>query len=237
MGKAALVTGGAVRIGRRIALALAEDGYDIALHYNRSEDQAIETCEQVRGMGVDCRLFSCDFLAVKEIETLIPSVVAAMPDLEVLVNSAAIFLKAPLDETTSELLDKHMTINFTAPLLLTRDFAREVGTGCVINVVDTRITSDRGTYFAYSLSKKALGELTRMAGRELGPDVRVNGICPGAVLPPPGEGEEYLTRLEKNLPTRKHPDLDELVDAVRMLVSNQAVTGQLIFVDSGEHLL
>jgi NAD(P)-dependent dehydrogenase (short-subunit alcohol dehydrogenase family) len=128
-------------------------------------------------------------------------------------------------------------VNLKAPLLLMRDFGRAVESGQIINLLDTRIQSWRSTYLAYSVSKMALADLTRMAARELGPDIRVNGICPGLVLEPPGADAGYLERLASHIPLRRRGGVEDIVGAVLYLVEHEFVTGQLMYVDGGEQLL
>lgn len=236
----ALITGGSKRIGQAIALALADRGCDIALHYNRSDQAARETAEQVEQLGRSCRTFQADLGDYKQVERLIGAVVEQMAHCDLLVNNASIFQKASLARTDTDLLLRTMRINFEAPFLLTRDFAAHCeGPGQVINLLDTRIESNRATYAAYSLSKKALADLTRLAAHELGPDIRVNGVCPGLVLEPPGVQPEsgYLEELAQKIPLQRRGGVEDVVRAVLYLFDSPFVTGQLLFADGGEQLI
>lgn len=233
----ALITGGGKRIGRAIALRLADLGFNIALHYNSSREDAERVAAEVQHAGVRCQLFRCDFADVDAVFQLMESVADACPDLSILVNNASIFERGPLLETDSTLFDRHFHINFRAPFFLTRDLARRCERGHVINLVDTKINRNADVYFAYTLTKKALYEFTKMAAVQLGPHFRVNAVGPGLVLPPPGEDESYLAKQASSIPLRRHGDATSVCDAIAYLVENTFITGQVIYVDGGQHLL
>ncbi|MEA1996538.1 MAG: SDR family oxidoreductase [Gemmatimonadota bacterium] len=237
MSKAALITGGAVRIGRELALRLAYMSYDIALHFNSSESRAQETAERVRDCGVRCSIFNCDLACEEDVLSLIPRVVEKFPALEVLVNNASVFEKGSILETGPQFFSRQMAVNFKAPFFLSRDFARSCKKGLIINVLDTRISRNDFSYAAYTLSRKALAELTGISAREFAPGIRVNAIAPGLVLPPEGESEGCLDRLAMKIPLRRTGDIDNITHALEFLVKNDFITGQVIYVDGGEHLM
>ncbi|MFW5839585.1 MAG: SDR family oxidoreductase [Planctomycetota bacterium] len=240
MTEVAMITGGSRRIGKAIGLALAERGYDIALHYNNSDEAAGQAAEEIRRIGRECKTFQADLSDYRQVEGLVGSVVGAFGRCDVLVNNASIFEKASLAETTTDLLFRTMRINFEAPFMLTRDFAALCqGQGQVINLLDTRIRSNRATYCAYSISKKALADLTRLSAHELGPSIRVNGVCPGLVLEPPEVDPDsgYLEELAERIPLRRRGDVEDVVRAVVYLIDSDFVTGQLLFADGGEQLI
>jgi NAD(P)-dependent dehydrogenase (short-subunit alcohol dehydrogenase family) len=232
----ALVTGGAKRLGRAIVLALAERGWDIALHYGRSEGAARRTAAEVESRGRACRLFQADLARFDQVTALVPAVARQCPDLGVLVNSASIFEPGGLLETTPDLYDRHFDINFRAPFFLSRDFARHAKAGVIVNLLDQRITRHEGGHLVYTLTKKALAALTEMAARELAPRIRVSGVCPGPILPPTGKDEAYLERMVSRVPLGRAGTPEEVARAVVFLVENEYVTGQLLFVDGGEHI-
>ncbi|HOF17451.1 MAG TPA: SDR family oxidoreductase [Phycisphaerae bacterium] len=232
-----LITGAARRIGRALALGLARRGWDIALHYHRSRQEAESAAEQVRQAGRMCELFPADLSDPQAVRTLIPRVFEKCPHCRVLINNASIFERAPLVETTEDLFDRHFAVNFRAPLFLSKDFAARCGEGGqIVNLLDAKIERTFTPYFAYALSKKALAAFTELAARELAPRVRVNGVCPGLILPPEGEGPEYLARLAKKIPAGRAGAVDDVVQAVLFLLENEFVTGQILFADGGEHL-
>ena len=169
MEKAALVTGGAKRIGRAIALSLHEMGYRVALHYNTAREEAEETAEVIRNRGGVCSLHQCDFVDTRNTEVLIEAAAARFPDLNLLINNSSIFSRAYLKETDTDELHEHLMVNCCSPLILLRDFGRICGRGSVINILDTKINQNHTPYFSYSLSKKALAAATRLAAKEFAP--------------------------------------------------------------------
>jgi len=236
MAKAALITGGAKRVGKAIALSLAEMGYDIALHYRSSKAGAEGAARTIQEKGVTCRLFRADLGDGKDVAGLVPAVCDAFPDLCLLVNNASIFERARLMDTETDLFDRHFSINYRAPFFLSKDFASRCEAGHIINLLDTKISGNPTAYFAYTLTKKGLAEFTLMAARELGPRIRVNGIAPGLILPSFGMSQVEFERLGEHIPLRETGDPVRIVQAVRFLVENPFVTGEILYVDGGEHL-
>ncbi len=234
MDKAALVTGGATRLGREITLHLARAGYDIALHFHASATEAEETKHEVDRLGRACRLFPFDLADAENVPSLLPQVLKQFPVLSLLINNAARFQRAFLRETEADILRNMLDINLVAPLILSRDFARLIKHGQIINILDTKIAACEPAYTVYSLTKKALAELTRMSAVELGPDIRVNGICPGLVLPDTSP-DDYRGMINK-LPLRRAGDPDQVLRALDFLLESEYVTGETIFVDGGQHL-
>lgn len=237
-GKAALVTGAAKRLGRAVALDLARQGYHIILHYHRSEDEAKETASAIRNFGVECELFPQDLEDMAGIEPFMEGVFSCFPECQVLVNSASVFERCAFDETDMTFLMEQFTVNFFAPFFLTQCFARHCkGEGAVVNFLDTYITKNKSPYFAYLLSKKTLAQFTKMAAREIGP-IRVNAVCPGAIETlSDGFGDAFIEQKVKQLPLGRIATVGDVVDAVNYSISSKSTTGQLIFVDAGEHLL
>lgn len=233
----ALVTGGARRIGREIAEALANEGYNIALHYNTSEREAKEVARKIESIGRVCHLFPCDFTKMDEVFRLIPSVFEVFPDCALLVNNAAVFERGRLMNTDEESFDHQFTINFKVPFFLSRDFARHTKKGHIINIIDAKIAKTHIEYFTYTLTKKALYEFTKMAAKELAPEIRVNGVAPGLILPPPDKGDDYLERLSKKIPLQRRGEPQNVVKAILFLIQHDYITGECIFVDGGDHIL
>ncbi|MDA3884399.1 MAG: SDR family oxidoreductase [Candidatus Delongbacteria bacterium] len=237
MSKAALITGAAKRIGAEIAIELAKSGYDIALHYNSSEDEALRTQEEILKIGVQCRLFKGDLEDKVYLSELIKAVYSSFPDLNVLVNNASIFERASIPDTDFELFEKLIDVNLKAPYFLIKEFAKVCGSGNIINILDTKITKNQNVYAAYILSRKALSDLTKIAAVEFAPRIRVNGICPGLILPAENESEEYVERLiQKNLVKRKGSP-ENITSTVKFLLENDFITGEIIKVDGGENLI
>lgn len=235
--KAAIITGGAKRIGRHVALRLAEIGYDIALHYNRSQKEAENVKQQIQEVGQKCELFKADFMNTKEVSDLIPHIFSIFPGCNLLINNASIYNSGSFKETDIDALQRQYRINFEVPYQLSRDFAKNQAKGHIINIIDTKINQLAVNYFGYTLSKKALYEFTKMAARELAPGIRVNGICPGPILPPPGEDDEYLKQRSETLPLKRAGNPEVIAKTVLFLLDNYFITGECIHVDGGEHLI
>lgn len=235
--QAAFVTGGAQRIGKAIALVLAERGFDIALHYNRSRKDAIILAEQIRRKNVRCEIFACDLRKESQVSLLLEKVYRRFPILSVLVNNAAIFDRSGFGRAGVKSLDEHWAVNFKAPFILSGEFARLCRKGQVINILDTKVQKNRTEYVGYMIAKKALTELTKMSALAWAPDIRVNGISPGIILPPPDKGKEYLRKRAAQIPLKRQGDVRFITQTVEFLLDNPFVTGQNICVDGGEFLL
>jgi pteridine reductase len=237
MGKAALITGGGKRLGKAISLFLAESGYDIAVHYNHSEKEAKETAELIREKGRQAEIFKSNLSEIQEVRSLIPTVFEVFPECSVLVNSASIFENVGFEDVTEEIFDRDFNTNFKAPFFLSQDFSKGDHSELIINMLDMRINKIETEHFSYNLTKKALRDFTLMAAKELGPKIRVNGICPGPILPPPDKDIHYLEKIAENTPLKKPGNPDYIISAVEYILNNPFVTGQCLFVDGGQHLV
>lgn len=236
IGKAALVTGAAIRLGRSMALELAGRGFHIALHYLSSEQEARAAAEEIRSLGVSCALFQADLADTDQTEELWRRALAEFPDLELVVNSVSVFKPGNLRDLEAARLGRDLTINLVAPLLLARGLARDSGRGQVVNILDQRIDTLEPGYFSYTLTKAALRDATLMAARELGPEVRVNGIAPGPVLAPVDKTVHHLLTRSRNLPLARHGKTADINLALTYLLDADYVTGQILYVDGGGHL-
>jgi len=223
-GKRALVTGGARRIGKAIAEALQAEGVDVVVHYRQSADEA----KALSPYTVQADLESVDALA---------SLVERAGPLDILINNASVFTRDTLAESTPERVLREFGINLFAPLELTRCFAAQAQQGAVINLLDRRIRANDTACLPYSLSKKGLEELTRLSALELAPNIRVNAVAPGPVLPPPEESDKSMSELAGRIPLNRFPTPGQIADAVIYLLKADSCTGQVIFVDGGQHLL
>ena len=240
MKPAILITGASKRLGKALALGMAEDGFTVLLHYFQSSEAAEATAAEVRQRGAECHLFQANLADGIAVHRLIRQVFEAPSgDWECchLINNASIFEAGGLRQTSEALFDQHLHVNLKAPFFLTQSFATHCrAEGTVLNLLDTRIQTHSTTHFAYSLSKKMLYELTKMAAKELAPHIRVNGICPGLILPPDDQDESYLMEKSKTIPLQKIGAVAEIVQAVRFLRDSPFVTGDCLFLDGGEHL-
>lgn len=232
----ALITGGAQRIGKSIALHLARTGYTIALHYHTSITQAQKTAQEINAKGGRCRLFPCNLSDETTVQKLIRLAKHECPDLQVLINNASIFERSSFENYNLNSLNRHFVINFIAPYILTAEFAKHCRTGNVINILDTHVVDNRIGHFDYLLSKKSLSELTKLSAVALAPRIRVNAVAPGLILPPQEKGDDYIQRLSKKIPLKRRGHTANICAAVDALLDNDYLTGQTIFCDGGEHL-
>ncbi len=232
----ALVTGGAKRLGHATALHLAAQGYNIALHYHESKSEAVKTAQAIGKKGVRCALFSCDLADEHGVRQLVPQVYREFKNLNVLINSASIFVPNQFGDQDLTLFNSHWNINFKAPYLLSCAFNRLVKQGQIINLIDTNVVKYETKHADYLLAKKALNEFTKMAAVQWGPRIRVNGIAPGMILPPIDRRDDRKQRAAQ-IPLQKVGDPRYIVSAVQFLLDNDYMTGQVLAIDGGEGLI
>ena len=241
---AALITGGAKRIGREIAIDLACQGYDIAISYNKSAVDAKKLADEIeKKFAVRCEIFASDLCQKDAAKKLAKSVVKKFPHLNLLVNNASIFNKSKfIAAPDSELFD-NLNIHFISPLILAKEFAKNVVTkkienAQIINLVDKNIVRFDTSYFYYLLSKKSLAELTKMLAIELAPKIRVNGIAPGFILDPIDEEipSDKTQNIIKKIPLQRKGAPENILQTVNFLLKNNFVNGQIISVDGGASL-
>lgn len=235
-GQTALVTGGAKRLGRAVCEALAGCGVRIAVHYNRSADEADALVERLRGQGIEAQAFAAELGTHAQRKALVDEVVRAFGSLDILVNSASIFPEDRLADVSIESLVPNIEVNALAPLELSRAFAAQDRPGCIVNFLDTRVLDYDEKHVSYHLSKRMLFSLTRMMATEFAPAVRVNGVAPGLVLPPAGKDESYLESLKHTNPLNTYGSEADIARAVLFLAESPFITGQVIYVDGGRHM-
>jgi NAD(P)-dependent dehydrogenase (short-subunit alcohol dehydrogenase family) len=235
-GRTALVTGGARRIGRAIAVALGARGAGVVVHYRSSRPEAEETAAAVEEAGGRAWTLDADLEDPAGAGALYDRACEAGGPVDILVNNASVFERGTLGGADVGRLRRDMAVNAAAPLLLARRLASSRERGDVINLLDVRLVGYDAPYGSYQLSKKMLDALTAMMALEFAPGVRVNGVAPGLVLPPAGKGGEHLARLARNNPLGTHGGPEDVVAAVLYLLGAGFVTGQVIFVDGGQHL-
>lgn len=238
MSGAAVITGAARRIGRVLAVQAARSGYDVAVHHRDSAKDAEETAALVRAEGRKACVLAGD-LAARDAGDLVGRTEAALGPVTLLVNNASLFIDDRLQTFDADTLDAHMAINLRAPALLAQAMAARlpVGrTGCVVNILDQRVWRPNPQFFGYSLSKAALWHATQTMAQALAPRIRVNAIGPGPTLgsvhQAPGEFEQEAA----GTPLGHSVSPDEIAAALRYLIDAPSVTGQMIAVDSGQHL-
>ncbi len=237
-GRTALITGAGKRLGRALAVALAEEGAQIVAHDRKAlEEETDKTCSEVNECGARSWKIIADLERPAEYEDLIERAFLMAGTVDILVNNASIFTPGGLQEMTFPDLVRQVQVNAWAPFVLSRAFSARVQRGSILNMLDTRIAGHERTHAAYLLSKKMLAELTVMCALEFAPRVTVNAVAPGAILPPAGKGQEYLEELAKQLPLKRHGGPEDIVDAALYLLAGRFVTGQVLYVDGGKHLL
>jgi pteridine reductase len=235
-GQTALITGAAQRIGRATALALAEEGVNIVVHYNRSDSEANQLVDELQRLGVRAWPIGADFSKPREYETLIKRSLELAGSLSILVNNASVFPPEKMEDLTLSRLNTNVEVNAWVPFVLGRDFARLVGKGKIINMLDSRLSDTDWNHVGYILSKHVLAALTDMMAIKYAPGITVNGVAPGLILPPPGQDESYLDRLVDTVPLKKHGGAEDIAEAIVYLLRSDFVTGEVIFVDGGRHL-
>jgi len=233
----ALVTGAAKRIGCEVALHLAKAGYGIALHYHNSKPEAMVTAQAIYKTGMRCELFSCDLADEAQVLKLVPQVFKAFPNLNLLVNSASIFIPNQFGAVDLTLFKTHWDTNFKAPYILTCEFARLVKKGQVINFIDANVIKYKTRYADYLMTKKALLEFTKMAAVQWGPCIRVNGISPGMILAPVNNQPDDRLKRARQIPLQKTGTPANILQSVQFLLENDYLTGQIIANDGGESLI
>ena len=238
MNNTALITGASKRIGRALAEHLAAGGWNIIIHFNSSEKPAEEFEDLLRQKYPAQHFFriKADLSVESEVEKIVPQAVSQVGLFNLLINNASVFNPGYVAETGSGLFDKQMNVNLKAPFLLMRDFAVHCKKGNIINFADTRITTNKSNFAAYSLSKKGLWELTKMAALEFAPAIRVNAIAPGVTLPPADKDKDYLLKLAQNIPMKKPGGVEPILKSLDFILENDHLTGQMIYADGGENL-
>lgn len=240
-GKVALVTGGAVRVGKAIVLALAEAGCDVFIHYGRSKKPAQETAQEAARYGVAAHTYGADLADAAATQGVIPAAVARFGRVDILINSAAIF---PEEDTFAgadlALWERLMNVNLRAPFLLSRAFAAQIpgdGEGRIVNINDGRVRRPAPDHFVYRFSKGGLWQMTEMLAHELAPRITVNQVALGAILPPPGRDWDYLQRIaEARIPLQRHGNAQIVAENILHLVRGDFLTGVTIPIDGGEFL-
>jgi pteridine reductase len=236
-GKVALVTGAGKRIGRALAIALAEEGVNVVAHDRKAmEAETVKVCDEVVECGARAWSIVADLERPEEYESLIARAMKAAGAVDILINNASIFLPNTVMNVGFGDVTRHLHVNAWAPFVLSRDFTRLAERGKIINLLDTRIAGYDRAHVAYVLSKRMLAVLTTMCALEFAPDFTVNAVAPGLILPPAGKDESYLAKLAETVPLRKHGGPRDIVDAVLYLLRSDFVTGQTIYVDGGRHL-
>jgi NAD(P)-dependent dehydrogenase (short-subunit alcohol dehydrogenase family) len=241
--KAALVTGAARRIGREIALALAEDGWSVGLciHHDRSDDDAAQVLAEIEAKGARGIVLKADLRDLAALEKLIPETAAAFGPVTLLVNNASVFAEDDAGSMTAESWDDHMEVNLRAPVFLAQQLARQLRqqpglSGNVVNIIDQRVWRPNPTFLSYTLSKMALWDATRVLAQALAPAIRVNGVGPGPTLANTLQSQADFEHEVQSTILRRGTSPQEICAAIRFILASPAMTGQMIALDGGQHL-
>lgn len=236
---AALVTGGARRIGRALVAAAADAGFDVAIHVRTVDDDAEAAASEVRARGRKAQIHACDLRREATTVALVGEVEQELGPVTLLVNSASVFDHDRFTDMNRASWDAHMETNLRAPLVLAQAFARRLPAdreGLIVNILDQRVWRPTPEFFSYSLSKAALWEATRMLAQALAPRVRVNGIGPGPTLPSIHQDRAAFEAEAKSTLLQRPAEPADIAQALKYLIEAKSVTGQMIAVDSGQHL-
>lgn len=229
----ALITGGGRRLGASMGLALASWGYDLIIHYRSSDQGAQELQAEAADFGAQAHLLQGDLSARDSLRGFMAQALELAPNLNILINNASIFYPKSLQETDEDELDKFMDIHLKAPLILSRDFARLAGRGLIVNMLDAHLQKVVPSYLPYQISKKALLELTLHCAKALGPEIRVNAIAPGHMLPPIEGNEDKGEARRAKTPLGRLGSPADITQALKTLVDSSFLTGQILWVDGG----
>ncbi len=240
-GKVAVVTGGAIRVGRALSLALAAEGCHVFIHYGRSVEAAIETKEAVEERGVQSVIYSANLAKAGSAQQVMETAVSTFGHVDILINNAAIFPEEDTFlQTDIALWDQIMNINLRAPFLLSQAFAAQLPPdtpGKIINILDARLRYPKTDHFVYRFAKGSLWQMTEMLALELAPWVTVNGVALGAILPPPGKDISYLENIaQKRIPLERAGSAEIVAENVLHLLQQDFLTGVVIPIDGGEFL-
>lgn len=239
-GSIALVTGSARRVGRAIALELGLRGSRVAVHYRTSRDDAQETLRLVKEIGADCELFQADLVDDHSRERMIKDIRSRLGSIQIIVNNASVFSPGTLDSSTPAMWDEQLDANAKAPFFIAQACGLEMvkaGAGKIINIADPAGETIWTRYFPYSVSKAALLAVTRGLARSLAPSVQVNAVAPGPVQFPENYTYEQKQRAIEQTLLKRAGSIEDVVRAVVFLIENDYITGEVLHVDGGRHLL
>ena len=236
--KKIIITGGANRIGRSIALELASYDTQIVIHYSKSFNSAKKLKIELENLGSVVHLLKADLNNLEQTQRIISYAHKKMKGLDCLVNNASIFENDNLNNFSEKSFLKHINVNLKAPAILTQNFAKvcKGNKGNVVNIIDQRVEKLTPFFFSYTLSKSSLATLTKTSAMKLAPNIRVNAVSPGPTLKNKRQSEKHFKKQWKSTILKKKVDTKNVSSAVKFLINNNNITGQIINVDSGQRL-
>ncbi len=230
--KKCLITGAGVRIGAEIAKQLSAKGAKIVIHYFNSADPAKELLNEIGGVEQGHSIVKCDLYDVASSKAMIENL-----DLDILINNASVYNEKHLaDENINDVMNQFQ-VNFFTPLELMKSFEEKNKKGVIINILDQQILKNSFKSGSYSLSKKILKDATTTAALQFSPNIRVNAVAPGPVLPPPWVKGKGMKKELNNVPLKRKVDMNDLMNSISFLIENESITGQVLYVDCGQHLI
>ena len=235
--KTVFISGAAKRVGRAIALHLAGAGWDVAAHHRSSDAEAEALKEEIAALGRRCEIFKADFADPAAVDPICDAVTAAMGPPDLVINTASVFLRDKAGAADPDLFTLQMNVNALQPILVTEGFAKRGGGPLlVVNFLDQKIENFSRDYFTYTLSKVALEAATRIHALGLRRNIRVCGIAPSIVLPSGGQSQEEFERMARRNPAGAIPTLEEICDAIDLMLRSASMNGQIVFLDGGQRL-
>lgn len=234
----AMITGGAHRLGRAIALDLADHGYGVVIHANSSVNDAQELAEEIKSNGGQAWAVQADLAHSSQAVALVDQAHKIAGKIDILVNNASIFEPDAIDDLDEALWDQHFNIHLKSPAFMSNALARHMdgAEGLIVNIIDQRVWRLNPTFFSYTLSKSALWTATQTMAQALGPNIRVNAIGPGPTLKNDRQNDKDLAKQVDALILQRGPELSEFGATIRYLWDAKSVTGQMIALDGGQHL-
>ncbi|MBL8090124.1 MAG: SDR family oxidoreductase [Anaerolineales bacterium] len=235
-GKTILITGAARRVGKIFAFACAKAGANVIIHHGHSPDEAEALKEEIASLGPSAWVLPCDLSQPDAVSQLITQANEISP-LYALVNSASIFENLSFQETSLEDWEKHFAINLTAPFLLSQAFAKHTTHGRIVNILDWRALRPGADHFPYTITKSALASMTKSLAIALAPNIIVNGLALGAILPP-ADSSSNKNKIIENVPAQRWAETKEVEEAlIFLLTCPEYITGEIIHLDGGRHLI
>ena len=236
--KTVLITGAARRIGRELTLAFAKAGWNVIIHCNHSLEEARMLAKEIMKYGGHPAVLRADLSDVDKVKQIFPQIATKYRKVDCLINNAAVFERDDFKELSAESWNKHMMINVKAPLILMQDFAKQYfsdngESGNIINITDAKVFAPTASFFSYQISKSALNDITKAAAIALAPNIRVNAIAPGIVLPSSYMTAKQLEEKEKELPLQRKTSVKEICQAVEFLLNSPSTTGETLVLSSG----
>lgn len=236
--KTVLITGGARRIGRELVLAFAKAGWNVIIHCNKSLEEARMLAKEITKYGGHPAVLRADLADEEKVKQIFPQISVKYRKVDCLINNAAVFERDEFKDISAESWNKHMAINVKAPLILMQDFAKQYFSdngeaGNIINITDAKVFAPTASFFSYQVSKSVLNDITKAAAIALAPNIRVNAIAPGVVLPSNYMSAKQLEEKEKSLPLRRKTSVKEICQAVEFLLNSPSTTGETLILSSG----